>query len=50
MIPEEGFEDIVCHGNEYGFCFKDADEKESNVSAKEFCEMLEENPNYKGGN
>lgn len=50
MIPEEGFEDVVCHGNEYGFCFKDADEKESNVSVKEFCEMLEENPNYKGGN
>lgn len=48
--PLDGFEDIVVHGNPYGFTFRNADGKEETISAEEFCELIKNNPNYKGGN
>ena len=47
--PIDGYEDIVCHGDKYGFTFKDMDGKESTVSVKEMAAMLKENPEYHGG-
>ena len=48
--PIDGFEDVVSHGDPISLIFKDPDGKESNVSAKEFAEILKQDPNYKGGN
>lgn len=48
--PIQGFEDIVTHGDAYSIVFKDADGNESNVSAKEFVEILKKDKNYKGEN
>lgn len=47
--PEEGYTDIVSHGDEYSLIFKDGNGKESNVSAEEFCNILDEAGIYKGG-
>ena len=46
----KGYEDIVCHGDRYSLVFKDMNGDESNVSAKEFVDILKQNPDYKGGN
>lgn len=50
IIPEDNYEDIVSHGDPYSLVFRDANGKEVNVSADEFCKILEKDPNYKGGN
>lgn len=50
ITPLSGFEDIVTHGDPISLIFKDSDGIESNVSAKEFVEILRKDPNYKGGN
>ena len=50
ITPLEGFEDVVTHGDPISLVFKDADGKESNVSAEEFVQILKDDPNYKGGN
>lgn len=47
--PIEGYEDIVTHGDPYSLIFKNADGKEENVSAEEFCDIIEKAGIYKGG-
>lgn len=47
--PIDGYEDVVVHGDKYGFVFKDADGKESNVSVVEFADILKKSGTYKGG-
>lgn len=49
IVPLKGYEDIVAHGDKYSLVFKDLDGKESNVSAKEFCDIIEKAGFYKGG-
>lgn len=44
-----GYEDVVVHGDKYGFAFKDANGVESNVSVLEFAQILRESPDYHGG-
>lgn len=41
--PIEGFEDFVSHGDPYSIVFRDANGNETNVSAKEFGDILEAN-------
>lgn len=48
--PIEGYEDIVIHGDKYGFAYRDLDGNEDNISVKEFAEILKSSPLYKGGN
>ena len=48
--PLDGFEDVVSHGDPFSLVFKNADGKESNVSASEFVDILKKDPEYKGGN
>ena len=50
ITPLNGYEDIICHGDSIGLVYRDADGKETNVSAKEFVAILKQDPNYKGGN
>lgn len=38
--PIEGFEDIVVHGDPIGFSFRNSDGVESNVSVKEFADII----------
>ena len=45
----DGYEDVVVHGDKYGFVFKDANGEESNVSVLEFAQILRESPDYHGG-
>ena len=47
--PIDGFEDIVVHGDRYGLAFRDADGNESDVSVREFADILEKGGIYKGG-
>lgn len=47
QIP--GYEDVVVHGDKYGFVFKDANGTETNVSVLEFAKVLRESPDYHGG-
>jgi SPP1 gp7 family putative phage head morphogenesis protein len=47
--PLEGYEDIVVHGDAYSLAFIDNSGKETNLSAKEFCDILEKSGTYKGG-
>ncbi len=47
--PLEGYEDIVVHGDAYSLAFVDENGKESNVSAEEFCNIIEKAGVYKGG-
>lgn len=47
--PLEGFDDIVVHGDPYGFVFIDSDGAETNISALEFAKILRTDDNYKGG-
>ena len=49
IVPIDGYEDIVVHGDAYGFVFRDADGNESNVSAVEFATILKESGLYNGG-
>ncbi len=48
--PLEGYEDIVSHGDQYSLVFKDSNGIETNVSAKELCDIIEQAGTYKGGN
>lgn len=48
--PLKNYEDVVCHADKYSFVFKDANGKESNVSAVEFAHIIKETPTYHGGN
>lgn len=41
--PIEGFEDFVSHGDPHSIVFRDANGNETNVSAKEFGDILEAN-------
>ena len=43
-------EDIVCHGDDLSFEFRDADGKESEVNAVEFAQIIKESKTYHGGN
>ena len=47
--PLERYEDVVVHGDMYGFAFKNADGEESNVSVREFAQILQGSPEYHGG-
>lgn len=47
--PIEGYTDIVSHGDEYSLIFNDANGRESNVSAKLFCDIIDEAGIYNGG-
>lgn len=47
--PIEGYTDIVGHGDPFSMVFRDADGNESNVSAKEFADILEKGGIYQGG-
>ena len=47
--PIKNYTDIVCHGDPYSIVFKDSDGKESNISAKEFVEILKKSKSYTGG-
>lgn len=47
--PIDGYEDIVAHGDQYSLVFKDSNGNETNVSAKEFCDIIEQAGTYKGG-
>lgn len=47
--PLDGYEDIVVHGDAYGLAFTDMKGKETNLSAKEFCDIIEKAGIYKGG-
>ena len=47
--PLDGYEDVVCHGDEISFAFINSEGKESNVSAEEFAGILSKTPTYKGG-
>lgn len=44
-----GYEDVVVHGDMYGFVFKNADGEESTVSVREFAHILKESGLYNGG-
>lgn len=44
------YEDIVSHGAGISFAFKYLDGNESNVSVKEFADILLKSETYKGGN
>lgn len=46
--PIAGYRDFVCHADQYGFAFLDKNGKESNVSVKEFCDILDASGNYHG--
>ena len=48
--PIEGYEDIVSHGDQYSLVFEDGSGFETNVSAKEFCDIIEQAGVYEGGN
>lgn len=48
--PLKDYEDIVCHGDGISFTFKDLDGNESNISVKEFVDILLKSGTYKGGN
>lgn len=48
--PIEGYEDIVSHGDQYSLVFEDGSGFETNVSAKEFCDIIEQAGGYEGGN
>lgn len=48
--PLKDYEDIVCHGDGISFAFRDLDGNESNVSVKEFADILLKSGTYKGGN
>lgn len=41
--PIDGFEDFVAHGDPYSIVFKDSNGNETNISAKEFGDILEAN-------
>lgn len=41
--PIDGFEDFVAHGDPYSIVFKDSSGNETNISAKEFGDILEAN-------
>ena len=47
--PIDGYQDMVCHGYQYSFVFRNADGVEVNVSVKEFAEILQNSPVYNGG-
>lgn len=40
----------MCHGDGISFAFRDLDGNESNVSVKEFADILLKSGTYKGGN
>ncbi len=48
--PIDNFTDIVGHGDPYSMVFRDANGRESNVSAVEFGNILEKAGFYRGGN
>lgn len=47
--PLDGYVDIVVHGDPYSLVFKDTTGKETNVSAKDFCDIIEKAGIYNGG-
>lgn len=48
--PIKRYEDVVVHGDETGFVFRNANGVESNLSVVAFAEILRETPSYNGGN
>ena len=49
ITPIEGYQDIICHGDQFGFVWKNADGIESIISANEFAQILKDSPVYNGG-
>ena len=49
IVPINGYEDVVVHGDMYGFVFKNIDGVESVVSVREFASILKESGLYRGG-
>lgn len=47
--PLDGYTDIVVHGDPYSLIFRNPDGIETNVSAEEFCDIIEKAGFYKGG-
>lgn len=47
--PLEGFEDIICHGDEFGFEFRDYNDVPTNISAEQLADYIEKTGAYKGG-
>jgi SPP1 gp7 family putative phage head morphogenesis protein len=48
--PVRGFEDVIVHGDEAGFVFRDANGVDSNLSVIEFAQILRDTPSYQSGN
>lgn len=48
--PLKDYGDIVCHGDRISFTYKDLDGNESNISVKEFADILLKSGTYNGGN
>ena len=46
ISPIDGYQDIVCHSDQFSFTFKDADGVETSVSVQEFAEILQSSPVY----
>lgn len=40
VIPEEGYDDVFVHGDEYGFCYYDLNGNEVPLSVKQVADML----------
>ena len=49
ITPIEGYQDIICHGDQFGFVWKNADGIESIISANEFAQILKDSPVYNEG-
>ena len=47
--PLEGYQDIVCHGDAYGFVIRNADGVETNLTLREFAEILQQTPGFEKG-
>lgn len=47
--PLKGYEDVVVHGDEIGFVFRDANGVDSALSVLEFAQILRSTPTYHGG-
>ena len=49
ITPLDGYTDIVSHGDPYSIVFRDSDGQESNISAKDFADILRTSESYEGG-
>ena len=47
--PLEGYQDIVCHGDAYGFVIRNADGVETHLTLRDFGEILQQTPGFEKG-